>query len=370
MDKHFETKHISNDHYEFLNNMIHHHLQINKFKNDYARYMNDVFWMFCHQKTQIVLNLDEINRNLFLLQDVIMDVKTNLFKKMLFSLFKNVNKYQIYTTSFDGNQRYEINLELLLKLIRCVNAPNDLKIILHAVNIYNRKDKEHSWIQKSLILLESEFNKNGWKCDFQSMMMNDKRSDKLTIFRDNSAAFDMEQYKPRQKQPIKNMEKLEKLTMQTQEQFKQSVSSNCEDDYICRYTCRIVAAMKHYQTLDIDNIETDRNKLEEFYDKTYKHILHDFTHVISHHPKTLHEMYDFAVQNRNLQKCDVKNCARLSRHNREREPNDKIEEFKTEEEMIFGFKRDMMDGIHCYLLHQYDLGQAIYKKEELIQSSV
>eukprot|EP01084_Bolivina_argentea_P221017 374455_1 len=29
-----------------------------------------------------------------------------------------------------------------------------------------------------------------------------------------------------------------------------------------------------------------------------------------------------------------------------------------------------MDGIHCYLLHQYDLGQAIYKKEELIQSSV
>eukprot|EP01084_Bolivina_argentea_P221018 374457_1 len=29
-----------------------------------------------------------------------------------------------------------------------------------------------------------------------------------------------------------------------------------------------------------------------------------------------------------------------------------------------------MDGIHCYLLHQYDLGQAIYKKEELIQSTV
>eukprot|EP01084_Bolivina_argentea_P041908 77364_1 len=110
----------------------------------------------------------------------------------------------------------------------------------------------------------------------------------------------------------------------------ESISSNCDGDYICRCTRRIVTAMKYYQTLDIHNIETDRNKLEEFYDKTYKHILDDFTHVISHHPKTLDEMYDFAVQNRNLQKCDVKNCPRLSRHNREREPSDKIEEFKTE----------------------------------------
>eukprot|EP01084_Bolivina_argentea_P283522 485600_1 len=72
-------------------------------------------------------------------------------------------------------------------------------------------------------------------------------------------------------------------------------SSNCKKDFLCQCTKRIVIAMKYYQSLDLNN-NNDKEKLLYFLNFIYTHIVNDFTHILTEHPDTLDEMYDFATK--------------------------------------------------------------------------
>eukprot|EP01084_Bolivina_argentea_P292546 502964_1 len=125
-------------------------------------------------------------------------------------------------------------------------------------------------------------------------------------------------------------------------------STECHQDYICQCADRIINAMQYYQTL---NIDTDKDKLIIFCEEIYPHILNDFTHVISKHPNTLDRMYDFAINYRDLDPCNAQNCLKERRHNRNREEKEEKEEYKQQTDIQFYVKRDMMDAVHCYILH-------------------
>eukprot|EP01084_Bolivina_argentea_P227199 383739_1 len=143
-------------------------------------------------------------------------------------------------------------------------------------------------------------------------------------------------------------------------------STDCTSGFICFCTERIVNAIKYYQALNMGSIDA-KNQLTQFYDETYPHMLNDFTHIITKHPDSLDSMYDFATKVLGLGKCTAKKCYRLRRHNRNR---DDEKETLTNKDIKFQFKRDLMDAIHCYVLHQYDFGYAIYNKQQKIDEEL
>eukprot|EP01084_Bolivina_argentea_P315438 546495_1 len=135
-------------------------------------------------------------------------------------------------------------------------------------------------------------------------------------------------------------------------------STDCDNDFLCRCTKRLVTAMKYYQSLDMTDTD-DQQQLMEFYHEKYNHILDDFAHLLTKHHETLDTMYDYAVNDIGLDKCTAKKCLAQRRHNRDRD-NEYKKEKKTNDEDTpdkdFLFVRDTMDGVHCYILHQYDFG--------------
>eukprot|EP01084_Bolivina_argentea_P315440 546500_1 len=146
-------------------------------------------------------------------------------------------------------------------------------------------------------------------------------------------------------------------------------STDCNSDFICTGTERLMTAMEYYQSLDMAN-DQDKQKLSDFYDFRYKHILNDFSHLILKHYEELDTMYEFATNIMNLKQCTAEKCLMLRRHNRDRDNEDKDTQFKSQYEIDLQFKRDTMDAIHCYILHQYDFGFAIYHKNDAISEEM
>eukprot|EP01084_Bolivina_argentea_P281198 481082_1 len=138
-----------------------------------------------------------------------------------------------------------------------------------------------------------------------------------------------------------------------------SKSDDCGKDFVCRCTRRIITAIKYYQMLDLGKSE-DREKFIIFYEDIYKHMLDDFIHLITRHHDMLDKMYDFATKRMGLAKCNLKECFKQKRHNRDRE--DEME-LKDENDIRFVYPRDMMDAIHCYVLHIYDFGLAVHESQ-------
>eukprot|EP01084_Bolivina_argentea_P283919 486403_1 len=72
-------------------------------------------------------------------------------------------------------------------------------------------------------------------------------------------------------------------------------------------------------------------------------------------------------------KCDIRTCKLTERHNRDRTKDrvkteeygmDVIDSNTASEELEFVYIRDLFDGIHCYIMHQYDFGFRQRKKHQ------
>eukprot|EP01084_Bolivina_argentea_P159067 277051_1 len=107
---------------------IDHYLKIKT--NNFGDYINKTFHLFCNQKTQIILNLyqmDKLIKCKTFVGLIMHSVKpqkqfynnnTNIFKSLLFSLFPNGKEIVIYATdSYNGGNIYAFNIEYLLNNI-------------------------------------------------------------------------------------------------------------------------------------------------------------------------------------------------------------------------------------------------------------
>eukprot|EP01084_Bolivina_argentea_P102974 184476_1 len=165
--KTFNKSDITNEDYLILTNLIKHALCINGFKNKYPTYINDTFEQFVNRKKQINFNLSDVDSVYSKLQDLIMyhiscdqpklqqlsDLNVclnennnlhvnNLFRSILFKLFKNVTDITIHSTKWifqKGQQEeYIINILALLNLIKqsSTTPKHDIKIIIKAAHHY------------------------------------------------------------------------------------------------------------------------------------------------------------------------------------------------------------------------------------------
>eukprot|EP01084_Bolivina_argentea_P195247 335003_1 len=182
--------------YTILNNLMKQKL-CEKEYNKYPKYINDTFQAFTQYKTQIVLNMHYMYLWFDKLRELIMykitaqptkesNDKCNLFKDVLFRLFKNVNHIIIHTSRnpLTGYKEYPFNILSLLSLIDlCVKLNRkDMKITINALHKYSRKyntdwarvDWKHedtSWIYKKWNKSYKEiiyaFNEKRWQISFE-----------------------------------------------------------------------------------------------------------------------------------------------------------------------------------------------------------
>ena len=141
----------TDEQYEILQKLIKHSYKLG-FDNHYDKYVNDTFDAFISHKTQIILNLNDLDDlttiNFKQFSELIMyslswdqtttveqhiiampgtefstagEIKfyTNIFKiDVIFRLFKNLKEIVIYTTNVTGSYSYIMDLETLLDLIK------------------------------------------------------------------------------------------------------------------------------------------------------------------------------------------------------------------------------------------------------------
>eukprot|EP01083_Nonionella_stella_P105219 302544_1 len=126
----------------------------------------------------------------------------------------------------------------------------------------------------------------------------------------------------------------------------------------------IIAALKSYQTI-LNNEEGP--SMSEYAEQT-KGILNDYitilrtylSNTIQQNNKTFEAIY--TILSKHIQ-CDIKKCKPYSRNNRDRA----TQSMNTKQDHDVALKRifctDLMDNIHCYFMHSYDIGFRIRHSE-------
>eukprot|EP01084_Bolivina_argentea_P266876 452831_1 len=129
----------------------------------------------------------------------------------------------------------------------------------------------------------------------------------------------------------------------------------------CDFTNRVIEGLKYCATLDITNNTLDMLRLVEFCETKYKLLLDDSIHLFTCHT---HRSDDLNVLMNNYPhiSCDTKKCMHIRRHYRNRHHDQ-----SQQSDLDFVFYRDILDGIHCYLSHIYDVGLRIYPENRDMQ---
>eukprot|EP01084_Bolivina_argentea_P109258 195269_1 len=117
---------------------------------------------------------------------------------------------------------------------------------------------------------------------------------------------------------------------------------------------RIIKAMKYYDSLNLDDGKS-RDLLVKFCTGVYKLLLDDFIHIVTKHNN---EIEDFKMP-----KCNFVDCDLLDRHNRTDRNYTHDQTFNSTQDKNVIFYIDLMDSIHCYLMHLYDVGLRIKQNE-------
>eukprot|EP01084_Bolivina_argentea_P051593 94925_1 len=126
----------------------------------------------------------------------------------------------------------------------------------------------------------------------------------------------------------------------------------------CSVINQIIASLKYYSSLNILNKKKDRNKLVKYCTTANNPVLDNYIHLINIHNNDIEQIYNLVQNDRNMISCDGHNCLLLQRHHRNRHYDHiKIEAMKKEtNDKHFIFYRDIMDALHCYVFHLYDVG--------------
>eukprot|EP01084_Bolivina_argentea_P315670 546944_1 len=131
----------------------------------------------------------------------------------------------------------------------------------------------------------------------------------------------------------------------------QGVQTSC--DYTRRVLCGLIyysLLAMHKQSLHDFNIE-----LIKFVKQIYSHLLNDFIHIIQHHNTDLYYISHSMLHDYNIN-CDPGTCSSVHRRCR-----NSIQICKDNNSFSddYIFYRNLLDCIHCYLIHSYDTGLRI-----------
>ena len=122
----------------------------------------------------------------------------------------------------------------------------------------------------------------------------------------------------------------------------------------CQHLSRMFVAMKYVQSLhDYVEDESTRNvALEMYFIEEYKGCLDDYIHIISTHSNHLQYIYQ------QLSKCPLSKCKMAKRCNHNDRRRDELLHNIKENSKV-KFYSDLIDAIHFWLYHQFDVGMRV-----------
>ena len=161
----------------------------------------------------------------------------------------------------------------------------------------------------------------------------------------------------------------------------------------------MISALIFYSTIDPINDKKDEAKFMEYFLVTYPEVLDDYTHIMTEHQDDIHEIHQKMIQYKStpslslwdsntsndlqlIQDCNIQNCMAIRRHFRDREnrkskwkcqqcslmnpPNrQQCQACFADSNFSFNliFYVDLMDSLHCFWYHAYDLGIRINRAD-------
>eukprot|EP01084_Bolivina_argentea_P304209 525312_1 len=134
----------------------------------------------------------------------------------------------------------------------------------------------------------------------------------------------------------------------------------------CEFTKNVIKACKHY--LRSSSQIKNKDELINFCETKYQSsLLNDFIHILDEHNNEtdLNKIMKLLFNHNLRNECDIINCQLSLRYHRNRrydfqiKSNDKIQSM----DYRFIFWQDIMDQIHLYLYHLYDIGMRLHKSK-------
>ena len=144
-----------------------------------------------------------------------------------------------------------------------------------------------------------------------------------------------------------------------------SLSMNFQD---CMSIKRLLCGLQYYTSLDIKNNSKNKDIFIHFMKEVYKSlILDDFYHLIQIHQQQLHDIKQYAVNNKlGPKKCDIMICNFSSRHHKS---DDNLSAMVSNyaQDKYLNFHIEIMDSLHFYIFHLYETSFRIIQQDVGIQ---
>eukprot|EP01084_Bolivina_argentea_P226847 383122_1 len=120
----------------------------------------------------------------------------------------------------------------------------------------------------------------------------------------------------------------------------------------CSQIQRTIDALNTYQSLDFTRNDAE-DILIKYCSETYKYLIDDYNHILLKHNDDMDTIYKMIQSNDLLSSCTFETCSSYQSSNRNRE-SDTIND--TKQNLQFIFWKDLLDQIHCFMIHLFDSG--------------
>eukprot|EP01084_Bolivina_argentea_P000584 1096_1 len=136
---------------------------------------------------------------------------------------------------------------------------------------------------------------------------------------------------------------------------------SCKSINKCGHTKRILDILSEYQFINND----DESAVIALCTQQYDSLVNDYIHLLEVHnsESDLDKILNLITDEYNFAECNLNNCALAVRCHRDRDNNDTS---NNSSDVDYIFYQDLLDQIHCFLFHLYDVGWRVKSKNSQI----
>ena len=141
------------------------------------------------------------------------------------------------------------------------------------------------------------------------------------------------------------------------------MATTCNSVNTCTQVVKIIDALKYHQS----SLKLHASQIVQHFKQVHTTLLDDHLHIMQYHNDQLDDLTDIVTTTPSLN-CDPSTCNILKNNFRRSSDQNEVNKEDNKEDEDFIFYRDLLDTIHCYLIHSFNVGVRI-RKEELISNN-
>eukprot|EP01084_Bolivina_argentea_P112299 200295_1 len=153
-----------------------------------------------------------------------------------------------------------------------------------------------------------------------------------------------------------------------------SFSTNEKCDAIYPLNCpsirKLSATLDKFRTFDMINDAKHQDELIKYCNETYTTFIDDFNHLVEAHSQDLLNIHQVLTESGEYEfaKCQISSCKATFRHHLKKDKNNANNERDTTDRRAQLYQ-NILDELHFYLLHIYDVGMRVKNQENNVDES-